>query len=133
MYFRNNIIYKGSCSRILDNIKILPHSNREFPLYSKDYPPQDDLKYAVFLLNQNIAQLKFLLGLSRTDLRQTLFNLYQLLHGPPKELPMRFLTLENSSVNQVSISNSSIDLDCIVIPLHNNTTSALKKHNIENR
>jgi hypothetical protein len=36
----------------------------------------------VFLLNQNISQLKYLMRLSRGDLRATLQNLFDLINAP---------------------------------------------------
>lgn len=40
----------------------------------------------MFLMNQNIAQLKHILGLNRNDPRATLLNLFELLSGPPIDL-----------------------------------------------
>lgn len=46
------------------------------------------MRYAVFLLNQNIGQLKLMNGLNKTDLRETLLNLLQLLNGTRQAIPL---------------------------------------------
>lgn len=116
----NHVYYDGSRSRIADNIKILHPNNRIFPLFTKECPPSTELLYGVYLLNQNIAQLKHILGLNKGDLRSTLSNLLHLLTGPSNELSLRNIT-ENTSINNnnnPSISSSSLDLDSrISLPL----------------
>ena len=49
-----------------------------FPLYSRG-KERFQFNYAVYLLNRNIAQLRFSLGLPTNDLRMTLPNLKSLL------------------------------------------------------
>lgn len=69
----------GSRSRIIDHITVqIPDREREFPLY---YKGKRDVycAYAIYLLNKNIAQLRWYCGLSTPDLRATLPNLVELL------------------------------------------------------
>ncbi|NXG19097.1 UVRAG protein, partial [Grallaria varia] len=72
---RYPIIHKGSRSIIKDNINDkLTEKEREFPLYPKG-GEKLQFEYGVYLLNKNIAQLRYQHGLSTPDLRQTLPNL----------------------------------------------------------
>ncbi|XP_027555614.1 UV radiation resistance-associated gene protein [Neopelma chrysocephalum] len=72
---RYPIIHKGSRSTIKDNINDkLTEKEREFPLYPKG-GEKLQFEYGVYLLNKNIAQLRYQHGLSTPDLRQTLPNL----------------------------------------------------------
>lgn len=76
---RYPIRHFGSRSRIIDHITVqIPDKEREFPLYFKG---KRDVycAYAVYLLNKNIAQLRWYCGLSTPDLRASLPNLVQLL------------------------------------------------------
>ena len=76
---RYPILHFGSRSRIVDHITMqIPNKEREFPLYFRG---REDVysKYAVYLLNKNIAQLRWYCGLSTPDLRATLPNLYSVL------------------------------------------------------
>ncbi|XP_065115740.1 UV radiation resistance-associated gene protein [Paramisgurnus dabryanus] len=78
---RYPIIHKGSRSSIKDTITDkLTEKEREFPLYPRGERFQ--FEYGVYLLNKNIAQLRYQHGLSTPDLRQTLPNLKSFLeHG----------------------------------------------------
>ncbi|XP_054830777.1 UV radiation resistance-associated gene protein isoform X2 [Eublepharis macularius] len=78
---RYPIIHKGSRSAIKDNINDkLTEKEREFPLYPKGEKLQ--FEYGVYLLNKNIAQLRYQHGLVTPDLRPTLPNLKNFLeHG----------------------------------------------------
>uniref|UniRef100_UPI0035900719 UV radiation resistance-associated gene protein isoform X2 n=1 Tax=Myxine glutinosa TaxID=7769 RepID=UPI0035900719 len=68
----------GSRSRVQDLITDkLSDKEREFPLYSKG-AERVHFEYGVYLLNKNVAQLRYCLGLNTTDLRQTLPNLREL-------------------------------------------------------
>ncbi|KAJ8681517.1 hypothetical protein QAD02_017309 [Eretmocerus hayati] len=72
---RYPIIHYGSRSKIIDHInENLPDSDREFPLFART---KDKLQfhYAVYLMNKNIAQLRWYCGLPTSDLRSTLLNL----------------------------------------------------------
>uniref|UniRef100_A0AAG5DSQ7 UV radiation resistance-associated gene protein n=1 Tax=Anopheles atroparvus TaxID=41427 RepID=A0AAG5DSQ7_ANOAO len=79
---RNPIRYDGSRSKIVDHIKLLPTVDREFPLHCRSGPAPNALLYGVYLLNQNISQLKHQLSLSRGDPRATLVNLQDVLAIP---------------------------------------------------
>lgn len=59
-----------------------------FPLYCRSSPLPEPMRYAVFLLNQNIGQLKLMNGLNKTDPRETLLNLLQLLNGTRQAIPL---------------------------------------------
>ncbi|XP_042588735.1 UV radiation resistance-associated gene protein [Cyprinus carpio] len=78
---RYPVIHKGSRSSIKDTITDkLTEKEREFPLYPRGERFQ--FEYGVYLLNKNIAQLRYQHGLSTPDLRQTLPNLKHFLeHG----------------------------------------------------
>uniref|UniRef100_A0A671NCU2 UV radiation resistance-associated gene protein-like n=1 Tax=Sinocyclocheilus anshuiensis TaxID=1608454 RepID=A0A671NCU2_9TELE len=78
---RYPVINKGSRSSIKDTITDkLTEKEREFPLYPRGERFQ--FEYGVYLLNKNIAQLRYQHGLSTPDLRQTLPNLKNFLeHG----------------------------------------------------
>uniref|UniRef100_A0A182LVL7 UV radiation resistance-associated gene protein n=1 Tax=Anopheles culicifacies TaxID=139723 RepID=A0A182LVL7_9DIPT len=79
---RNPIKYDGSRSKIVDHIKLLPTMDRDFPLHCRSGPAPNALLYGVYLLNQNISQLKHQLSLSRGDPRATLVNLQNILTIP---------------------------------------------------
>uniref|UniRef100_A0A672LTS6 UV radiation resistance-associated gene protein-like n=1 Tax=Sinocyclocheilus grahami TaxID=75366 RepID=A0A672LTS6_SINGR len=78
---RYPVINKGSRSSIKDTITDkLTEKEREFPLFPRGERFQ--FEYGVYLLNKNIAQLRYQHGLSTPDLRQTLPNLKNFLeHG----------------------------------------------------
>eukprot|EP00057_Strongylocentrotus_purpuratus_P033434 XP_791387.3 PREDICTED: UV radiation resistance-associated gene protein [Strongylocentrotus purpuratus] len=76
---RYSIHYNGSRSTIHDHItEQLQDKDRDFPLYTKGRE-KFHFNYAVYLLNRNIAQLRYILGLGTSDLRLTLPNLQTLL------------------------------------------------------
>ncbi|CAH1782040.1 unnamed protein product, partial [Owenia fusiformis] len=76
---RYAIEHRVSRSRIRDHIidKLLD-KDRDFPLYSKG-KDKFQFNYGVFLLNKDIAQLRYACGLSTPDLRTTLPNIKSLL------------------------------------------------------
>nr|XP_020477728.1 UV radiation resistance-associated gene protein isoform X1 [Monopterus albus] len=78
---RYPVIHKGSRSSIKDTISDrLSEKEREFPLYTRGERFHFD--YGVYLLNKNIAQLRYQHGLTTPDLQQTLPNLKNFLeHG----------------------------------------------------
>ncbi|KAL0994379.1 hypothetical protein UPYG_G00121460 [Umbra pygmaea] len=78
---RYPVIHKGSRSSIKDTITDkLSEKEREFPLCPRGERFQ--FEYGVYLINKNIAQLRYQHGLSTPDLRQTLPNLKNFLeHG----------------------------------------------------
>ncbi|RVE63454.1 hypothetical protein OJAV_G00136420, partial [Oryzias javanicus] len=71
---RYPVIHKGSRSSIKDTITDrLSEKEREFPLYHRG--ERFHFEYGVYLLNKNIAQLRYQHGLTTPDLQQTLPNL----------------------------------------------------------
>ncbi|KAK5640261.1 hypothetical protein RI129_011072 [Pyrocoelia pectoralis] len=79
---RYNVTYFGSRSYITDHINVvLADRDRDFPLYAKGKDKMQ-FNYAVYLLNKNIAQLRWLCNQQTPDLRATLTNLQHLLMGP---------------------------------------------------
>ncbi|XP_012530702.2 UV radiation resistance-associated protein isoform X2 [Monomorium pharaonis] len=83
---RYPIIHYGSRSKVIDHItESLPDNDRQFPLFARS---KDKLQfhYAVYLLNKNIAQLRWYCGLPTTDLRATLPNLATLVNIKPNQI-----------------------------------------------
>ncbi|XP_076225878.1 UV-resistance associated gene isoform X2 [Nomia melanderi] len=100
---RYPIIHYGSRSKVIDHItENLPDNERQFPLFARS---KDKLqfRYAVYLLNKNIAQLRWYCGLPTTDLRATLPNLVTLINIRPNQSH-----LDNS---KRTYSTSSLDID----------------------
>ncbi|XP_071949970.1 UV radiation resistance-associated protein-like isoform X2 [Antedon mediterranea] len=76
---RYPMVHLSSRSVIRDHItKLLADKDRDFPLYTKG-KERFQFRYAVYLLNRNVAQLRYALGLATSDLRATLPNLKSLL------------------------------------------------------
>ncbi|XP_015108711.1 UV radiation resistance associated protein [Diachasma alloeum] len=108
---RYPILLNGSRSKTVDHINDnFPEKDRQFPLFSRS---KDKLRfhYGVYLLNKNIAQLRWYCGLTTIDLRPTLVNLGSLLNLKPNQ------SLDNS---KRTFSGSSLDTD----------NSANGKHNV---
>lgn len=82
-----------------------------FPLYCRNSFWSEPLQYAIYLLNQNIAQMKFHLSLHKIDLRTTLSNLLDLLNGPP---PSAMVDLLDVQPVPSSISGSSVDFKVLI-------------------
>ncbi|KAH8328596.1 hypothetical protein KR067_011299 [Drosophila pandora] len=74
---RNRILYEPSRARIVDDIKELTYTTREFPLYTRSILPSQQTKYAIYLLRQNVSQLCFDIT-GQCDLRNTFGNLLEL-------------------------------------------------------
>ncbi|XP_052852142.1 UV radiation resistance-associated gene protein [Drosophila gunungcola] len=74
---RNRIVYEPSRARIVDDIKELTYTTREFPLYTRSILPSQQTKYAIYLLRQNVSQLCFDIT-GHCDLRNTFGNLLEL-------------------------------------------------------
>ncbi|XP_075876016.1 UV radiation resistance-associated gene protein [Nelusetta ayraudi] len=94
---RYPVMHKGSRSSIKDTITDrLSEREREFPLYSRG--ERFHFEYGVYLLNKNIAQLRYQHGLTTPDLQQTLPNLKNFLesgllvrcdrHNPSSSIPV---------------------------------------------
>lgn len=76
---RYPVKHLGSRSKITDHIIIkIPDREREFPLYSKG-KDKVQFNYGVYLLNKNVAQLRYYCGYLTHNLRPTLQNLQILL------------------------------------------------------
>ncbi|XP_046825786.1 UV radiation resistance-associated gene protein isoform X1 [Vespa crabro] len=100
---RYPVIHYGSRSKVIDHIiESLPDNDRQFPLFARG---KDRLQfhYGVYLLNKNIAQLRWYCGLPTTDLRATLSNLATLLKMKPNQSH-----LDNS---KRTFSTSSLDTE----------------------
>ncbi|KAJ8927868.1 hypothetical protein NQ314_019612 [Rhamnusium bicolor] len=78
---RYPLTHYGSRSYITDNVSpLLPDRERNFPLYTRG-KDKAQFTYAVYLLNKNLAQLRWLFYMNTSDLRATLSNLLQFLQG----------------------------------------------------
>ncbi|XP_022095190.1 uncharacterized protein LOC110981692 [Acanthaster planci] len=76
---RYPMFHYGSRSLVRDHItESLAEKDRDFPLYSRG-KERFQFNYALYLLNRNIAQLRYAMGLQTVDLRATLPNLKTLL------------------------------------------------------
>nr|CAD7256219.1 unnamed protein product [Timema shepardi] len=99
---RYPIVHVGSRSKIIDHMADkIPDKDREFPLFSRG---KDKLQfnYGVYLLNKNIAQLRWYCGVPTQDLRATLPNLATLLSVKPGPSLLE--------LGQQTLSGSSLDL-----------------------
>ncbi|RWS26214.1 UV radiation resistance associated protein-like protein [Leptotrombidium deliense] len=78
---RYSIIYLGSRSFVVDHINHnISDSQRIFPTCVKTSGKEKlHFDYGVYLVNRNIAQLRQCIGLTTTDLRKTLPNMFNLL------------------------------------------------------
>lgn len=106
---RYPVIHFGSRSKIVDHVvEKIPDKDREFPLFSRG---KDKLQfnYGVYLLNKNIAQLRWYFNLPTQDLRATLPNLTALLHfwPGPNMLETHHRTLSGSSLDLRSSSQNA--------------------------
>lgn len=98
---RYPVVHFGSRSKIVDQITDISDSEREFCLFVKG-KERSQFNYAVYLLNKNIAQLRWLCGLPTSDLRKTLENLSSL-------VKMKFGSTTLDLCNK-SLSSSTADL-----------------------
>lgn len=85
-----------------------------FPLFCRSSPVSNAVLYGVYLLNQNISQLKFMLDMSKGDLRATLANLWDLMNGINAEMYSRRFV---EDVKPIENSASSMDSVPINVPL----------------
>uniref|UniRef100_A0A336M0K6 CSON009318 protein n=1 Tax=Culicoides sonorensis TaxID=179676 RepID=A0A336M0K6_CULSO len=107
---RNHTLHEGSRSRIEDNVKPIAMQDRIFPLFCRSNPPQQNLLYGVYLLNQNILQIKYMLGLKIAEPRATLPNLLDILDGVPIDTSSNSLYRNLAPASSVS-GSSSVDLN----------------------
>ncbi|KAK7575835.1 hypothetical protein V9T40_012121 [Parthenolecanium corni] len=106
---RYPVIHLGSRSKIVDHIADkIPDKDREFPLFNRS---KDKLQfnYAVYLLNKDVAQLRWYFGYNTTDLRATLPNLETLfnMHSMQKS-DIRDNRFTSGSISKLSISRNSL-------------------------
>ncbi|RZC33793.1 sporulation-specific protein 15 [Asbolus verrucosus] len=78
---RYQMTHYGSRSYITDHVSpILPDKERDFPLFTKG-KEKIQFTYAVYLLNKNIAHLRWLFFMHTPELKATLPNLLSFLDG----------------------------------------------------
>ncbi|XP_025830467.1 UV radiation resistance-associated gene protein [Agrilus planipennis] len=105
---RYPIMYFGSRSHIIDHITAsLVERDRDFPLYTRGKDKMQ-FTYAVYLLNKNIAQLRWLCGQHTPNLRGTLSNLLSLLQSKETRTPSRCYFLNR---HENVLSSSSVTSD----------------------
>lgn len=97
---RYPLLLHGSQSSVIDNIiDKIQDRDRIFPLYVKSNKERFLFEYAVYLLNKDIAQIRFLLNIPTPDLRPTLVNMKSLLElairnsQPAQPQPLRIVAL----------------------------------------
>lgn len=94
---RYAITHKGSQSYIYDHITpSFVIKDRNFPLFTRG-KDRVQFNYAVYLLNKNIAQVRWLHGQNTINLRSTLPNLLDLLTGRDKTDPSKGSTRSHTS------------------------------------
>lgn len=99
---RYPLFHFGSRSTIMDHITDkISEKEREFPLFAKG-KEKLQFNYGVYLLNKNIAQLRWYCGLTTSDLRATLPNLADLLNLRPSH------SVSGFEVHHRTLSSSSI-------------------------
>uniref|UniRef100_A0A1I8M6S8 UV radiation resistance-associated gene protein n=1 Tax=Musca domestica TaxID=7370 RepID=A0A1I8M6S8_MUSDO len=118
---RNPIIYEGSRTRIKDIIKDIPtYTLREYPLYSRSSIPTKAMKYAINLLNQNIAQLSYEITGKRCDIRCTIGNILHIfemfveieqnkreIHSNIRTLPRKRLIINDNTNELDGLTNEN--------------------------
>ncbi|XP_026819771.1 UV radiation resistance-associated gene protein-like [Rhopalosiphum maidis] len=105
---RYPINHVGSRSKIIDHISLdIQDRERLFPLFGRT-KARLEFNYAVYLLNKNIAQLRWYNGYSTNDLRTTLYNCLVMLQ-PQSSL----LKLQTSKFTS---SNSSLESSLNIPP-----------------
>nr|CAI5824924.1 unnamed protein product [Callosobruchus analis] len=96
---RYQLTHYGSRSYITDTVSpLLSEKERDFPLFTKG-KDKAQFTYAVYLLNKNIAQLRWLYFMNTNDLRATLQNLLTFLQGQ-RESRSEILSLSEASTSQ---------------------------------
>uniref|UniRef100_A0A1B6LN57 UV radiation resistance-associated gene protein n=1 Tax=Graphocephala atropunctata TaxID=36148 RepID=A0A1B6LN57_9HEMI len=101
---RYPILHAGSRSKVVDHItEKIPDKEREFPLYSRG-KEKLQFNYGVYLLNKNIAQLRWYCNLATQDLRTTLPNLLALLNLKPGHNTLRL------EASKRTLSSSTLEL-----------------------
>lgn len=107
---RYPLLLHGSQSSAVDNIlDKIQDRDRIFPLYVKSNKERFLFDYAVYLLNKDIAQIRFLLNIQTPDLRPTLVNLKSLLELAIRSLPAQPLPLRSVPTSQLESSSLQND------------------------
>jgi len=115
----------GSRSMIEDQIlNRIPDKEREFPLYAKGVE-RVRFEYGVYLLNKNIAQLRWYCGENTADLRPTLFNLNGLLSNCTSSAYNNTLS-SNSSPARLQLPNAPSVLSGVSRTMPGTPITALK-------
>ncbi|KAH8281864.1 hypothetical protein KR054_003413 [Drosophila jambulina] len=127
---RNRILYEPSRARIVDDIKELTYTTREFPLYTRSILPSQQTKYAIYLLRQNVSQLCFDIT-GHCDLRNTFGNLLELFEtlryiertqrDDADQRDGARLTNGLSAPPHLSQSHSSVDMNHVPLPTSANS------------
>ncbi|KAI5704133.1 hypothetical protein M8J76_001447 [Diaphorina citri] len=118
---RYPVLQLSSRSKVIDPVTVdIPDNEREFALYPRGSSYRLQFHYGVYLINKNIAQLRLDCGLSTSDLRTTLANLYSLLnHKKSTTSSSRHRSLSGSStVDSSSISSLNTSASSLSSPLH---------------
>ncbi|XP_044759353.1 UV radiation resistance-associated protein isoform X2 [Coccinella septempunctata] len=104
---RYPMTHVGSRSTVIDETSPdLPE--KEFPLYTKG-KDRMQFTYGVFLLNKNIAQLRWLYNMHTQDLKLTLPNLLNFLQGYKESKQERFMvSLPDITNNSENINSQNI-------------------------
>ncbi|KAL3284099.1 hypothetical protein HHI36_018267 [Cryptolaemus montrouzieri] len=101
---RYPVTHYGSRSTVTDQISAnLPE--KEFPLFTKG-KDRMQFTYGVYLLNKNIAQLRWLYFMHTPDLKLTLPNLLNFLQGYKEFKQERFMLLKSASNSQMIVPES---------------------------
>lgn len=101
---RHPVTHYGSRSYITDQISNTS-AEKDFPLFMKG-KDRMQFTYGVYLLNKNIAQLRWIFLMNTPDLKSTLSNLLSFLQGYKEYKQDRFMLLRTSLVLNESPDNS---------------------------
>ncbi|XP_057651065.1 UV radiation resistance-associated gene protein [Diorhabda carinulata] len=109
---RYPITHYGSRSYITDNVSpSLSDKERHFPLYTRG-KEKIHFTYAVYLLNKNIAQFRWLFYMNTVELKATLYNLLTFLQNPRE---IKIDASSSSSLKQYEIRPvKKLDIDQVV-------------------
>ncbi|CAH1999062.1 unnamed protein product [Acanthoscelides obtectus] len=103
---RYQLTHYGSRSYITDTVSpLLPEKERDFPLFTKG-KDKAQFTYAVYLLNKNIAQLRWLYFMNTNDLRATLHNLLTFLQGQREPKTDALLSQEASTSHKPEVPST---------------------------
>lgn len=124
---------KGSRTTMSDFVNDrLPDKEREFPLFIKG-KEKCQFEFGVFLLNKNIAQIRFCLGLSTTDLRLTLPNMKSLFDtkfggsSPYRSLPIDVIARVTSPTTHQATTSEKHENEKPLVPSDDRETLAAEE------